>query len=53
MRSDMELLLDILEAIGKIERYASKGKDALFEDELIQTAFLMSSRPPVPRLRIE
>ena len=37
MRSDQELLLDILEAIEKIERYASKGKDALFEDELIQT----------------
>jgi len=37
LRSDRELLLDILEAIEKIERYASKGKDALFEDELIQT----------------
>ena len=37
MRSDKELLLDILEAIGKIERYASKGKEVLFEDELIQT----------------
>jgi len=37
LRSDKELLLDILEAIGKIERYASKGKEVLFEDELIQT----------------
>ena len=37
MRSDREFLLDILEAIEKIERYASKGKDALFEDELVQT----------------
>ncbi|KQC14204.1 MAG: DUF86 domain-containing protein [Methanothrix sp.] len=37
MRSDKELLLDILEAIGKIERYASKGKEVLFEDDLIQT----------------
>lgn len=37
MRSDRELLLDILEAIEKIERYTSKGRDAFFEDELIQT----------------
>jgi uncharacterized protein with HEPN domain len=37
LRSDRELLLDILEAIEKIERYASKGKDAIFEDELVQT----------------
>jgi len=37
LRSDKELLLDILEAIGKIERYASKGKEVLFEDDLIQT----------------
>jgi uncharacterized protein with HEPN domain len=37
LRSDRELLLDILEAIEKIERYASKGKDAFIEDELIQT----------------
>lgn len=37
MRSDKELLLDILEAIGKIERYASKDKEVLFEDDLIQT----------------
>jgi len=37
LRSDRELLLDILEAIEKIERYASKGKDAFLENELIQT----------------
>jgi uncharacterized protein with HEPN domain len=37
LRSDRELLLDILEAIEKIERYASKGKDTLFGDELVQT----------------
>lgn len=37
MRSDRELLLDILEAIEKIERYTSKGRDAFFEAELIQT----------------
>jgi uncharacterized protein with HEPN domain len=37
MRSNRERLLDILEAIADIERYAEKGKEAFVEDELIQT----------------
>jgi uncharacterized protein with HEPN domain len=37
MRSDRERLLDILEAIERIEKYAKEG-EAMFEaDELIQT----------------
>ena len=37
MRSERERLLDILEAIERIEKYAEKGKDAFEADELIQT----------------
>lgn len=37
MRDDRERLLDILEAIGKIEKYAAPGKDAFESEELIQT----------------
>ena len=36
MRSEQERLLDILEAIERIERYAVRGKDVFIEDELIQ-----------------
>jgi uncharacterized protein with HEPN domain len=36
MRSDRERLLDILEAIGKIERYTQRGRTAFEEDELFQ-----------------
>lgn len=36
MRSERERLLDILEAIERIEKYAAKGKDAFEADELIQ-----------------
>jgi uncharacterized protein with HEPN domain len=36
MRSERERLLDILEAIERIEKYAAKGKRAFEEDELIQ-----------------
>jgi uncharacterized protein with HEPN domain len=36
MRSEKERLLDILEAIERIERYAAKGKPAFYADELIQ-----------------
>ena len=36
MRTERERLLDILEAIEDIERYASRGKDAFLDDELIQ-----------------
>jgi uncharacterized protein with HEPN domain len=37
MRSERERLLDILEAIERIEKYAGEGKDAFEADELIQT----------------
>ncbi len=40
MRSDRDRLLDILEAISNIERYAEKGCDDYFKDELIQTWFV-------------
>jgi uncharacterized protein with HEPN domain len=36
MRSDRERLLDIMEAIERIEKYAVKGKEAFLQDELIQ-----------------
>ena len=36
MRSDRERLLDILEAIEKIERYAPRGKSAFKNDEMFQ-----------------
>jgi len=36
MRNDRERLLDILESIQKIERYAREGKPAFERDELIQ-----------------
>jgi uncharacterized protein with HEPN domain len=36
MRSDRERLLDIMEAIERIEKYAAKGKAVFLQDELIQ-----------------
>lgn len=36
MRSEKERLLDILEAIERIEKYALEGKEAFENDELIQ-----------------
>jgi uncharacterized protein with HEPN domain len=36
MRSPQERLLDILEAIARIERYVALGKARFLEDELIQ-----------------
>lgn len=36
MRSEQERLLDILEAIERIEKYAARGKDVFLQDELIQ-----------------
>jgi uncharacterized protein with HEPN domain len=36
MRSDRERLLDILEAIERIEKYARKGKAVFLHDELVQ-----------------
>jgi len=37
MRSDRERLLDILDAIERIEKYVRKGKKAFYSDELIQS----------------
>ncbi len=37
MRDDRQLLLDIVEAIERIEKYASRGRDAFVADELLQT----------------
>jgi uncharacterized protein with HEPN domain len=37
MRDDRERLLDILEAIERIEKYTSKGRKVFEDDELIQT----------------
>ena len=36
MRSDRERLLDILDAIARVERYATRGRRAFENDELIQ-----------------
>jgi uncharacterized protein with HEPN domain len=40
MRGDAERLADILEAIEKIEKYASQGSGTFFNDELIQAWML-------------
>ncbi|MGH7961399.1 MAG: HepT-like ribonuclease domain-containing protein [Candidatus Binatia bacterium] len=37
MRDDRERLLDIQEAIERIEKYATQGQEAFAQDELIQT----------------
>ena len=37
MRDDRERILDMLEAIENIERYAGKGWEAFESEELIQT----------------
>ena len=37
MRSERERVLDILEAVERIEKYAEEGKAAFEADELIQT----------------
>jgi uncharacterized protein with HEPN domain len=36
MRSERERLLDILEAIERIEKYSARGKPAFLADELLQ-----------------
>jgi uncharacterized protein with HEPN domain len=36
MRDDTQLLLDIIEAIDRIERYSSRGRDVFERDELVQ-----------------
>lgn len=40
MRDNNERVLDMLEAVERIERYAAKGRDAFYENELIQTWFI-------------
>ena len=40
MRDSRERLRDILEAIGHIERYAVRGRQAFEQDELIQNWFV-------------
>jgi len=40
MRDDRERLLDIQEAIENIRKYASRGKDAFRNDDLVQTWIL-------------
>jgi len=37
VRDNRERLLDILEAIERIERYAARGREAFENDELLQT----------------
>jgi uncharacterized protein with HEPN domain len=36
MRDDTQWLLDIIEAIDRIERYSSRGRDVFERDELVQ-----------------
>ncbi|MDP3486755.1 MAG: hypothetical protein Q8S19_02335 [Bacillota bacterium] len=40
MRDDRERILDMLEAIERVEKYAQKGEDAFRSDELIQVYIL-------------
>ena len=42
MRSDYEKLLDILEAIDRVERYVVFGKERFESDELVQTWFIQN-----------
>ena len=37
MRNDRERLLDITQAIERIEKYAQRGRAAFESDELVQT----------------
>lgn len=37
MRDDRSRLLDVIEAIERIERYAARGREAFDRDELLQT----------------
>ena len=37
MRDDRERLQDVLEAIERIEKYASAGRAAMYQDELVET----------------
>ena len=44
MRDNRERLLDIREAIEKIEKYADRGRVAFNDDELIQTWMVLLKR---------
>lgn len=37
MRDPAESVRDMLEAVAAIERYATRGRDAFFGDELVQS----------------
>jgi uncharacterized protein with HEPN domain len=37
VRDDRSRLLDVIEAIERIERYAARGREAFDRDELLQT----------------
>ncbi len=41
MRNDRERMRDIKEAIQKIEKYANRGKEELFANELIPSYILL------------
>ncbi|MGD9630401.1 MAG: hypothetical protein AB7V18_14265 [Pyrinomonadaceae bacterium] len=49
MRDDRERLLDILEAIERIEKYTARGRSVFDENELIETwsctTFRSSAKP--------
>ncbi|MDD1728920.1 MAG: DUF86 domain-containing protein, partial [Methanospirillum sp.] len=40
MRMEKDLILDVLDAIEAIERYASRGKESFESDELVQVWIL-------------
>ncbi len=40
MRDPRERIRDVLEAIGNVERYVSRGRAAFEQDELLQTWFV-------------
>ncbi len=44
MRDDHERVIDIIEAIERIEKITSKGKRVFYDDEMVQ----VSSNPPPP-----
>lgn len=46
MRDPKERLLDMLDAIERIEKYVSKGRAAFEQDELIQTWVVHHGPPP-------
>lgn len=55
MRDDRQRLLDIYEAIQRIEKYAGRGREAFERDELVQNWILhhrLSARHPVRSLPV-